>query len=114
MDPSISRAMQRDTEKRVHIDRHTYVHIYRHSPTFVHKFFPEYVHENRNVRTSSNMLQRGFRSHCLKVHKNPYLWTANKTTVATIKVQNALIQPSVIVNVPVITRAKFSVILTAI
>jgi len=27
---------------------------------------------------------RGLHSHCIKVHKNPYLWAANKTVVPTV------------------------------
>jgi len=36
-DLSISKAMQRDTEKRVHTG--IYIHIYRQSPTFVYNYF---------------------------------------------------------------------------
>jgi len=32
------------------------------------------------------MLQRGFHSHCLKVHINPHLRATNKTVVPTIMV----------------------------
>jgi len=87
VDPSISRAMQRDTEKRVH---KAYIHTYIQAVLdFRTQLFREKLKENRNVRKSSNrhMLQRGFRYHYLKVHKNPYLLATNKTVVATIKVQ---------------------------
>jgi len=48
----------------------------------------------------------GFCSHCLNVHKNPYLWATNKTVVAALMVHSALMQPRVTVNVPAITRAN--------
>jgi hypothetical protein len=56
-DPSISRVMQRDTEKRVHTGIHTYIHTYIQAvPGFRTQLFPEHLKENRNVRKLSNRL----------------------------------------------------------
>jgi hypothetical protein len=47
-----------------------------------------------------------FCSHCLNVYKNLYLWSTNKTVVATVMEIDALIQPKVNVKVPAIMQAN--------
>jgi hypothetical protein len=65
---------------------------YRKSPPFICNSFQKRAQKSKckKLKQETYMLERGFCSHCLKVHKNPYLWGKNKPVSPKIMVHSCM------------------------